>query len=680
MNWEISPMERLEGSERLILQTIYDLKGRMIAPVEDTEVQNSTRISVENIRLCFQTLGQKGYVEVIVKSIGTSAEITHKGILVLDELRVTSAPTTTPSKVVFKGLRAFDRNDAGFFLELLPGSRGPDGLPECVRFWKYRIEATDPEKTFRVGLMYGPSGCGKSSLMEAGIIPNLTDSVIPVYVEATGKDTEARLLNALRRYCPFLPPKSSLVSTLQKKDRIPEGKKVLIVLDQFEQWIHAKPDVENSELLQAMKECDGERVQCVLMVRDEFFTPVSRFLKQLEIQQQDGRNMQMVYRFDQPHAKKVLTAFGRAFGTLGNKVSKDQDAFLNEAVASLAQDGRVISVRLAFFAEMVMGKPWNPATLTNFGGIDGVGVTFLEETFIGGYFTRLWVTPAGRRLVGQSHAAALAQTVATPPKVEPSNRQIADSVTIPHETAAIPAIPPKAPPPPQSPTEWLLEAVRHIPALKYAIGVVGLVAAAAISISFFFGHWQYALFGGIAVFGGMVIVRIYVAVQPKKLNFNPSLPFAVLVWAFVFAVVVVLAMGVVKLGITLFTYDELGKSTLKKEHTGTFEKRNANKSKQKDAVQVTEGHVAQIAEGTDGTFSFAVAQHAFIIKSTNKDIRTMTSVVRMARERDLVLMVKYSNDDPDTALEVNRLGQATEARPQLQHICREHVDWLRNHI
>ena len=38
-------------------------------------------------------------------------------------------------------------------------------------------------------------------------------------------------------------------------------------------------------------------------------------------------------------------------------------------------------MRLALFAEMVKGKPWTPATLKDIGGTQGVGVTFLEETF-----------------------------------------------------------------------------------------------------------------------------------------------------------------------------------------------------------------------------------------------------------------------------------------------------------
>ena len=32
-------------------------------------------------------------------------------------------------------------------------------------------------------------------------------------------------------------------------------------------------------------------------------------------------------------------------------------------IAGLAQDGKIISVRLALFAEMMKGKPWTPATL-----------------------------------------------------------------------------------------------------------------------------------------------------------------------------------------------------------------------------------------------------------------------------------------------------------------------------
>ena len=47
----------------------------------------------------------------------------------------------------------------------------------------------------------------------------------------------------------------------------------------------------------------------------------------------------------------------------------------------LAQDGKVISVRLALYAEMMKGRPWAPSSLKEVGGTKGLGVTFLEETF-----------------------------------------------------------------------------------------------------------------------------------------------------------------------------------------------------------------------------------------------------------------------------------------------------------
>ena len=183
-----------------------------------------------------------------------------------------------------KGLRSFDAHDADFFLELLPGPRDRDGLPDSLRFWKTRIEETDPDNTFSVGLIYGPSGCGKSSLVKAGLLPRLSEDVIPVYVEATPEETETRLLHGLRKRCPALEDNLSLKDTLAALRRgqgIPVGKKVLIVLDQFEQWLHAKKEEENTDLVQALRQCDGGRVQCIVMVRDDFWMAVTRFLRRV---------------------------------------------------------------------------------------------------------------------------------------------------------------------------------------------------------------------------------------------------------------------------------------------------------------------------------------------------------------------------------------------------------------
>jgi hypothetical protein len=283
-----------------------------------------------------------------------------------------------------KGLRSFDAGDADFFLELLPGPRDRDGLPESIRFWRGKIEEPDPDQTFAVGLVYGPSGCGKSSLVKAGLLPRLAGQVRAVYVEATAEETEARLLRGLRKHCPDLPEDLGLaesLSALRRGRGLPGGRKVLLVLDQFEQWLHARRGEDNPELVRALRHCDGSRVQCVVLVRDDFWMAASRFFRGVEVPLLEGGNSAAVDLFDQRHAKKVLAAFGRAFGALSESLSKEHDAFLDQAVAGLAQDGKVVSVRLALFAEMVKGRPWTPATLKEVGGTQGVGVAFLEETF-----------------------------------------------------------------------------------------------------------------------------------------------------------------------------------------------------------------------------------------------------------------------------------------------------------
>ena len=120
------------------------------------------------------------------------------------------------------------------------------------------------------------------------------------------------------------------------------------------------------------------------MVRDDFWVSLAASWATCDIEILQGQNAALVDLFDLIHARKVLIEFGRAFGRLAaadGALSRDQDAFVTQAIEGLAQDGRVISIRLAVFAEMVKGRPWMAATLKEVGGTHGVGVAFLEETF-----------------------------------------------------------------------------------------------------------------------------------------------------------------------------------------------------------------------------------------------------------------------------------------------------------
>ncbi len=285
--------------------------------------------------------------------------------------------------VVPKGLRSFDASDAEFFLDLLPGVRNRDGLPESIAFWKQRIEQTDPEQTFSVGLIYGPSGCGKSSLVKAGLLPHLNKDVVAVYVEATPEDTEIRILRGLRKQLPELSEQLGLTDTLAALRR-GHGRKVLIIIDQFEQWLHAHRAAPEAELVKALRQCDGGQLQAVIMVRDDFSVAAARLMMALDIPILQGQNFALVDLFDIDHAAKVLMTFGQAFGKLpanSGSLSADEQQFINDVSTGLAQADKVVSVRLSLFAEMIKGKPWTSATLKQVGGTQGIGVNFLEETF-----------------------------------------------------------------------------------------------------------------------------------------------------------------------------------------------------------------------------------------------------------------------------------------------------------
>ena len=293
-----------------------------------------------------------------------------------------TADSANTATVVPKGLRAFDEHDADFFLDLLPGPRDRDGLPESIRFWKTKIDQTDREKTFRVGLIYGPTGCGKSSLVKAGLLPRLGDHVAAVYVEATEAETEIRLLKAITKHLTEVSAAASLADLFQILRQRPIGnRKFVIVIDQFEQWLHAHGDDPSQQLIHALRHCDGGNLQCLVLIRDDFWMPVTRFMRSLEVRLIEDETVKSVDLFSIRHAEKVLTRFGQAYGSLPERITDDHRSFISKSIEGLANGGKVICVQLALFAQMMQDKPWTPASLKSAGGAEGVGVTFLEETF-----------------------------------------------------------------------------------------------------------------------------------------------------------------------------------------------------------------------------------------------------------------------------------------------------------
>jgi Domain of unknown function (DUF4145)/Sulfatase-modifying factor enzyme 1/AAA domain/Bacterial tandem repeat domain 1 len=289
-----------------------------------------------------------------------------------------------PVAVVPKGLRSFDRSDSNFFLRLMPGPYDEEGLPESIRFWLHRI-AGRVHDDFSVGVIYGPSGGGKSSLVRAGLLPRLPERVLVIYLEATPDGTEQSLRIGLQRTLAIEDGTTLLeiLRGLRCGRYLSDNQKVLIVIDQFEQRLHGRVDDQDSELAQALRQCDGARVQCLLIVRDDYWTPIDRFTEALDLTLDKSRNLKRVDLFDFEHSRNVLALFGRAYGRLSTEgpLSTSDQEFLDAAVSLIADDGKVIPVRLSLFAEMIRNKPWTVNTVRETGGAAGIGVAFLEDTF-----------------------------------------------------------------------------------------------------------------------------------------------------------------------------------------------------------------------------------------------------------------------------------------------------------
>jgi serine/threonine protein kinase/formylglycine-generating enzyme required for sulfatase activity len=288
--------------------------------------------------------------------------------------------------VVPRGLRPFERHDSAFYLNLLPGPRDERGMPEQVRFWLNHLSPKLSDNSLKVGVIYGPSGCGKSSLVRAGIIPNLPSDVTAFYMQASGNRTEQQLLERVhsilhQRNC-FLPDETDLPQAFMALRRL-KGPRTVIFIDQFEQWLFANPNCERLPFVQSLRQCDGQYVQCVLLVREDFWFGLTRLMQAIEILVSENVNVKMVDLFDVQHARSVLAMFGTSYKTItANEDSRTpaENAFLDAAMDYLTTNGRVVCVHLALLADMLKHRPWN-TEVGMFKSGNAMEMRFLEQAF-----------------------------------------------------------------------------------------------------------------------------------------------------------------------------------------------------------------------------------------------------------------------------------------------------------
>ncbi len=289
--------------------------------------------------------------------------------------------------VVPRGLSSFSEADAKFYPSLLPGPFDRDGLPTSISFWLDRIANIDPTKAVPIGVVYGRSGCGKSSLVRAGVLPRVSRNVIPVYADCTDRGTEQRIIEAVDASFGESTGDMDILRrfvAIRESSRRKRNPKVLIILDQFEQWLHGRTNIAQERLTMALRQCDGVSLQVLIVVRDDFWLAVSQFLRAIEVPIAEDQNTMAVELFGNRHARDVLKRFGMAYGAIPKTVEEqtdDHNRFLDVAISDLSDGSHVPCVTLSLFAHMFKGQDWTGAALSSMGGTDAVGVQYLERVF-----------------------------------------------------------------------------------------------------------------------------------------------------------------------------------------------------------------------------------------------------------------------------------------------------------
>ncbi|MFM8474289.1 MAG: protein kinase domain-containing protein [Planctomycetaceae bacterium] len=165
----------------------------------------------------------------------------------------------------------------------------------------------------RIVALSAPSGAGKSSWFAAGVLPTLRErdhrdvlTVVSLNAEESTFDPDAGSENTVSRlrqqliYRLSLPRNTTAslediltewkATAAPQTDRKNSTKKLLIVIDQFEQWLSIHGRRKETQLQQALQHCDGQLLQTLLIFRSDFIDRAEPFMDACGSPRSHGRN------------------------------------------------------------------------------------------------------------------------------------------------------------------------------------------------------------------------------------------------------------------------------------------------------------------------------------------------------------------------------------------------------
>ncbi|MFM7925558.1 MAG: hypothetical protein ACKPJJ_35490, partial [Planctomycetaceae bacterium] len=205
-------------------------------------------------------------------------------------------------------------------------------------------------------------------------------------IDAAHAQLESRLTALLQLDTPypeFTRDTGEELPTLLRNIRLAPGRKVLIVIDHFEHWLLSRKNVADTTLTLALKQCDGQKLQTLLVIDDRAMQAAARLMAALEIPLTQNLNYATFDQLDVSAATAALTAFGKSTGRLppNGQLTAAQRQFIEQGLLAIQQGLFVPQWQLALLMQFSRHLNWHPDSLTSLKPGAELVHQLLDQTF-----------------------------------------------------------------------------------------------------------------------------------------------------------------------------------------------------------------------------------------------------------------------------------------------------------
>ena len=237
---------------------------------------------------------------------------------------------------------------------------------------------------FRIGYISGDSGSGKTSLVHAGVAPRV-ELCSPVVVELSDLDPIESIRESLAALLPVEARGGSLADMLANAARS-QGKPVLLILDQFEQFfVHCPRPPQRRPFIESLKQWFDARLRIpariLISIRGDFGDRL------VEIQKALGYTLaaHQVFRLERFQPDQAV-AIIRVLAESG-QIPFDESfvrQMVREELAS-REDGTVSAVDIQVLAWVIAGLPdrqraFSRESVKMSGGVEGLLERYLQKS------------------------------------------------------------------------------------------------------------------------------------------------------------------------------------------------------------------------------------------------------------------------------------------------------------